>query len=104
MHLNYTACRLLSHVQLFAAPCTVQPARLLYPWDFPGKNTEEGWHFLLQGIFPTHVLNLHLLCLLHCRRILYPLSYRTCYLMYVSFHVFPKTLLHSQYLAHLNIQ
>jgi len=24
------------------------PARLLCPWDFPGKNTEVGCHFLLQ--------------------------------------------------------
>ena len=23
--------------------------RLLSPWDFPGKNTGVGWHFLLQG-------------------------------------------------------
>ena len=30
-----------------------------------------GCHFLLQGIFPTQGSNLHLLCLLHCRRILY---------------------------------
>ena len=22
-------------------------------WDFPGKNTGVGCHFLLQGIFPT---------------------------------------------------
>ena len=28
-----------------------QPTRLL--WDFPGKNTGVGSHFLLQGIFPT---------------------------------------------------
>ena len=28
-------------------------ARLLCPWDFPGKNTGAGCHFLLQGIFPT---------------------------------------------------
>ena len=26
--------------------------RFLCPWDFPGKNTEVGSHFLLQGIFP----------------------------------------------------
>ena len=32
---------------------------------FPGKNTGAGFHFLLQGIFPTQRLNLHLLCLLH---------------------------------------
>ena len=28
-----------------------QPARLLFPWNFPGKNTEMGCHFLLQAIF-----------------------------------------------------
>ena len=32
-------------------------------------------HFLLQGIFPTPGLNLHFLCLLHCRQILYLLSH-----------------------------
>ena len=26
------------------------PARLLYPWNFPGKNTEAGCHFPLQGM------------------------------------------------------
>ena len=34
--------QLLSHVQLCAAPWIVA-ARLLYPWNFPGKNTEVGW-------------------------------------------------------------
>ena len=34
-------------------------------WDSPGKNTEVGFHFLLQGIFQTQGLNTHLLCLLH---------------------------------------
>ena len=33
--------------------------------DSPGKNTGVGCHFLLQGIFLTHELNLHLLHLLH---------------------------------------
>ena len=33
------------------------PARLLRPWDFPGKNAGVGSHFLLQGIFPTQGLN-----------------------------------------------
>ena len=32
--------------------------------DFPGKNSGEGDHFLLQGIFPTQGLNLSLLWLL----------------------------------------
>ena len=30
-----------------------QPTRLLGPWDFSGKNTGAGCHFVLQGIFPT---------------------------------------------------
>ena len=43
-------------------PHRLQPTRLLCPWDFPGKNTEVGCHFLLQGIFPTQGSNP---CLLH---------------------------------------
>ena len=39
-----------------AIPWTV-PARLLCPWDSPGKNTKVGCYFLLQGIFPTQELN-----------------------------------------------
>ena len=31
------------------------------PWNFPGKNTGVGCHFLLSGIFPTQGPNLHLL-------------------------------------------
>ena len=46
--------------------------RLLCQWDFPGKNTGVGCHFLLQGIFSTQGLNA---CLLHCRQIFLPLSY-----------------------------
>ena len=38
---------------------------------FPGKNTEVGCHFLLQRIFPSQGSNSCLLCLLHCRQILY---------------------------------
>ena len=29
-------------------PYRRQPARLPHPWDFPGKDTGEGCHFLLQ--------------------------------------------------------
>ena len=42
----------------------LQPARLVCPWDFPGKNAGVGCHFL-QGIFPTQGSNLGLLH--HCR-------------------------------------
>ena len=48
-----------------------QPARLLYPWDSPGKNTEVGCHALLQGIFLAQISNLHLLCLLNWQTVLY---------------------------------
>ena len=51
----------LSCVQLFCNPMD-QPARLLCPCGFPGKNTGVGCHFLLQGIFPTQESNP---CLLH---------------------------------------
>ena len=46
-------------------PHGLYPARLLCPWDFPGKNTGMGCQFLLQGIFLTQGPNPHLLCLLH---------------------------------------
>ena len=36
---------------------------LCNPWNFPGKNTGVGCHTLFQGIFWTHGLNSHLLCL-----------------------------------------
>ena len=42
-------------------PCGQEPARLLCPWDFPGKNTEVGCHFLLKGMFLTQKLNPSLL-------------------------------------------
>ena len=54
-------------------PHGLQPTRLLCPWDFPGKGTGVGCHFLLQGIFPTQESNPGLL---HCRQILYRLSYK----------------------------
>ena len=46
-------------------PHGLWPNRLFRPWDFPGKNTGVGCHFLLQGVFLTQGSNLHLLCLLH---------------------------------------
>ena len=49
-------------------PYGLQPARLLCPCDFPGKNTGMGCHSLLQEIVPTQGSNPHLL---HCRWFLY---------------------------------
>ena len=42
------------------------------PWEYLGKNTGVGCHFLLHGIFPTQESNQNLL---HCRQILYHLSH-----------------------------
>ena len=46
---------------------------LYSPWDFPGKSTGVGCHFLLQGIFLTQGLNLGVP---HCRQMLYCLSHQ----------------------------
>ena len=53
-------------------PHGLQPARLLCPWDSPGKNTGVGCHALLQGIFPTQGSNPGIP---HCRLILHCLSH-----------------------------
>ena len=50
--------------------CSLQAVR---PWDFPGKNTGVGCHFLLQEIFPTQGLNPGLP---HRRQMLYHLSHQ----------------------------
>ena len=63
------SAQLLSRVWLFATPWTAT-----CPWDFPGRNTGVGCHFLLRGIFLTHGSNLHLLCLLHGQEDPLPLS------------------------------
>ena len=38
-------------------PRGLQPTRLLWPWDSPGKNIGVGCRFLLQGNLPTRGLN-----------------------------------------------
>ena len=63
----------LSRARLFATPWTVACATLLRPWDFQGKSTGVGCHFLLQGIFPTQGSNPGLL---HCRQTIYHLSHQ----------------------------
>ena len=51
---------------------SLRPHGLYCPWNSPGQNTGVGSLFLLQGIFPIQESNLGLL---HCRQILYQLSY-----------------------------
>ena len=64
--------KLFSCVQL-CDPMDCGLHRLLHPWDFLGKITGVGCHFLLQGIFPTQGLDPGLL---HCRQTLYCLSHQ----------------------------
>ena len=52
---------------------SLQPHRRYCPWNSLGQNTGVGNLYLLQGIFPTQRSNPGLL---HCRRILYHLSYQ----------------------------
>ena len=55
--------------------CGLEPARILCPWDFPGKDSGVGCHFLLQGIFLTQQSNPRLLRLLHWQADSLPLSH-----------------------------
>ena len=48
-------------------PHELQPARLLCPWNSPGKNTGVDCRFPLQGIFPTQGSNLGLLHRRQCK-------------------------------------
>ena len=54
----------------------LQPTRLHHPWNFPGKNTGVGSHFLFQGIFLTQGSNLGHLLLLNCQVDSLPLSHQ----------------------------
>ena len=77
----------------------LSPARFLCPWDSPGKNTEVGCHFLLQGIFLTQGSNPSLLHLLHCRQILYHCATWEAwagYILYIYIYIIYKHLWASQ--------
>ena len=73
-------------------PHRLQPARLLCPWDFPGKNIGVGCHFLLQWIFSTQGLNPHFLhwqagsLIIESPR--KPLKVRTIYHFYIKQDVY----------------
>ena len=70
---KWSEMKSLSRVWLFVSPWTAAPQAPFRPWDFPGKNTGVGCHFLLQWIFPTQGLNPGLP---HCRQTLYCLSHQ----------------------------
>ena len=61
----------VSHQVLIGS--SMEPVRLLCPWNSPGQHTGVGCHSLLQAIFPTQGSNWGLS---HCRQILYHLSHQ----------------------------
>ena len=72
LHLDYL-CVSHSVVSNPLQPYGLEPARLLCPWDVPGKKTGMGTHSLLQGSFSAQGSNPGLL---YCRQILYHLSHQ----------------------------
>ena len=62
-------------------PHGLEPARLICPWNSPGRNTGVGCHFLLHGVFPTQESNPDLP---HSRQILYHLSHEGNPLYFVN--------------------
>ena len=72
------------------------PTRFLCPWDYPGKNTGVGCHFLLQGIFLTEGLKLHLLhwqeyCTTEPSGKAPSVEVHICFCITVFFRYLPKT-------------
>ena len=59
-------------VRVFCDPTDCSP-RILCPWNFPGKNTGAGCHFLVQGIFLTQGWNP---CVSHWQADSLPLSHQ----------------------------
>ena len=90
-------------------PLGLYPARLLCPWDSPGKNTGVSFQALLQGIFPTQGSHPGLLSLLHWRVGSLPLAppgkpselfdFSKTGLLYGA-HIHGTTLIHSLLITH----
>ena len=60
---------------------------LLYPWNFPGKNTGVDYYFLLQGTFRSQISNLCLFCLLQWQAESLPLSHLGRYLLSIFWQI-----------------
>ena len=64
---------------------TLRPHGLYGPWNSPGQNIGMGTLSLFQGIFPSQESNWGLL---HCRWILYQLSYQGTHCTYDGIQYF----------------
>ena len=84
-------------------PYRLQTARLLCPWNSPGKNTGVGSPSLPQGTFPIQGMNPGLL---HCRQILYHLSHQEAPIAHRSpSYIYKYTIIQSfcKYVYHTDI-
>ena len=89
---------LLSCLTLYD-PHRLQPTRLLWPWDSPGKNTGAGCLALLQGIFLTQGSKPCLLRLPHWWAGSLPLAlWVICSIQNIRQKAYNKTILHSLWL------
>ena len=82
---NCTSILVYSVIQL----CPIL-TRLLCPWDFLGKNSRVGCHFLLQEIFLTQGSNLNLLCLRHWQADFLPLCHLGSLYINIYSSIIPK--------------
>ena len=69
----YSACLVAQSCLTLCDPMDCSPPGSSVHGDSPSKDTGVGCHAFLQGFFPTQGLNPGLL---HCRQILYQLSYK----------------------------
>ena len=84
MFSSSTCCCLVNKLcPIFLWHHGLQLSRFLCPWDFSGKNTGVGCHFILQGIFLTQGPNP---CLLHWQADSLPLSHQRSPLSSTSFN------------------
>jgi len=87
-YLIYIWCVLSCSVMSICGPMNYS-LQFLCPWNFPGKNTRVGCHFLLQRIYSTHRLNPCLLCLLNWQADSLTLAPPGKYGIKAIFHKFP---------------
>ena len=62
---DHKECSVTQSCPNLCSPIDCSPPGSPCLWNFPGKNTEVGCHFLFPGIFPTQGSSPHLLHLLH---------------------------------------
>ena len=73
VYVHICVCLVAQSCPTLCDPMDCSPPGSSVHGDSPGKNTGEGCHILLQGIFPTQGSNPGLP---HCRQILYCLSHQ----------------------------